>query len=62
MRELSESSVTDQAERFLGWHERRGGGMSTNFNDWARSKDFGREDQRAIWLEVTRLTEGLVGL
>ena len=41
-----------QGESFLGWHDRAGGDMETNFKFWASSKDFLPDDERTIWAGI----------
>lgn len=52
MREIPDSSVKHEAEQFLGWARKSGG----SFETWARSKDLGQADRKAILSEVKRLT------
>lgn len=45
---MQRHEADDQAERFLAWHEKRGGSFEDDFGAWTASKDFGPEDFMTI--------------
>lgn len=54
-RELSDESVAYQAEQLAAYADKRGSSPAQMLGEWARTKDLGRADQRAILRAATLL-------